>query len=78
MAFFHGSVTICSAIKPTRFFKHQVPENEERSRDSKTHRTTEKEALTVSFKWDASWCQSLLQQSNKIQPEHGRGRVGGK
>jgi len=54
MAFFHGSVTICSAIKPTGFFRHQLPENEECSRDAKTHRTTEKEALTISFKWDAS------------------------
>ena len=54
MAFFHGSVTICSAIKLTGFFRHQLPENEECSRDSKTHRTTEKEALTISFKWDAS------------------------
>lgn len=47
VALFHGSVTICSAIKLTGFLQAPTAENEECSRDLKTHRTTQKEALTI-------------------------------
>lgn len=54
MAFFHGSVTICSAIRPTAVLRHQVEGQENGSRDPDTHGTANIKASPVNFKWDVS------------------------
>lgn len=54
MAFFQGSVTICSVIRPAVVFRPQMQGNGKSSRDSNAHRATKNKALTISFKWDVS------------------------
>ena len=63
MAFSHGSVTICSAVRLTVFFGQDHGNS---SRDSSTHGTTKNKAWTtcVYYKWDESQGWLSLRQSN--------------